>query len=101
MTDQRASHHPPSALDDLVSQLLDCGGVLSQIISRMVQFNASGRAAPDIAPIPVVAHSLIHDTITDLAEQYSEEEIRTSASVIKDVTQSICANIFFVGPELN
>jgi len=55
MTEPIDSFQPPDALDELVEQLLECGAVLSQIISHMVRFQAGGRAAPDAAPIPEVA----------------------------------------------
>ena len=38
-------------LDELASQLLDCGGVLSQIIGGMLERQAAGRSAPDGGPI--------------------------------------------------
>jgi hypothetical protein len=34
MTDQRDSPKPPDPLDDLVTELLECGAVLSQMISQ-------------------------------------------------------------------
>jgi bifunctional DNA-binding transcriptional regulator/antitoxin component of YhaV-PrlF toxin-antitoxin module len=42
MTDHLHSAQPvPDAVDGLVTELLECGGVLSQIISGMVEFSSS------------------------------------------------------------
>jgi hypothetical protein len=101
MTDHVDASHPPDALDDLVTQLLDCGGVLSQIISQMVEFQATGRSAPDAAPIPEVAHSLIRSVLDDVAERHSRRDVKVAAAIVKQATASICDEIFYVGPELN
>jgi hypothetical protein len=101
MTDQANSYTPPDALDDLVGQLLDIGGVLSQIIDRMVQFDASGRSAPDAVPVPEMAHALIRDVVGDLRKAYSKRDLRVAAKIVEEATGAICNNLFFVGPELN
>jgi hypothetical protein len=88
--------HP--AVDALVAQLLACGGALSQIISHMSEFEASGLSSPDAPPIIDVAHSLIRDVIRDLPERHSEDEIQASAEIVEQVTTAICENIFFVPP---
>jgi hypothetical protein len=96
MSDQSTSTNSPAALDELVSQLLSCGAVLSQIIGRMVQFEAAGRSAPDAAPIPDVAHSVIRGVLDDVAERHPDVEIRAAAAIVNEVTDAICEDIFFV-----
>ena len=89
------------SLDELVTQLLSCGGVLSQIIAGMLEFQAAGRSAPDAAPIPEVAHSLIRGVLDDVRKRHSRRDIRVAATIIAESTDAICENIFFVGPDLN
>ncbi|MDQ6776870.1 MAG: hypothetical protein M3071_11800 [Actinomycetota bacterium] len=101
MSDHIDSSPPPDALDQLVTQLLECGGVLSQIISHMVQFQAAGRSAPDAAPIPEVAHSLVRSVLGDVGKRHSKRDINIAAAIVKQATASICAEIYYVGPELN
>ena len=101
MSNRDDAVHPVDPLDELVTQLLECGGALSQIISRMTQFQAAGRSAPDAAPIPEVAHSLIRGALDELRKRYSNRDIRVAARMIGETTDAICENIFFVGPELN
>jgi hypothetical protein len=101
MTDHHHSAKPQDAVDQLVAELLDCGGVLSQIISHMVQFEASGRSAPDAAPIPEVAHSLIRDVLGDLRKRHSKRDIAVAAAIVNEATAAICNDLFAVGPELN
>jgi len=95
------SSHPPDALDQLVTELLDCGGVLSQMISHMVEFQAAGRSAPDAAPIPEVAHSVIRSVLGDVGKRHSKRDIKVAAAIVKQATASICEEIYYVGPELN
>jgi hypothetical protein len=97
---KRTAHKQPTPFDELVTQLLECGGVLSQIISSMVQFEASGKSPPGIAPIPEVAHSLILGVTTDLTRKYSEDEIATCARVVEDMTTAISEQIFAVDLDL-
>ena len=95
------SSSPPDALDQLATELLECGGVLSQIISHMVRFQAAGRAAPDAAPIPEVAHSIVRDVLNHVGKRHSKRDIRVAAAIVKEATTAIRDDIFFVGPELN
>jgi hypothetical protein len=101
MTDLLHPSPPPDALDDLVTQLLECGAILSQIISHMVQFQAAGRSAPDAAPIPEVAHSLIRGVLGGVGKRHSKRDIRAAATIVKQATASIGNEIYFVGPDLN
>lgn len=101
MTEHRCSPQPPSdALDELVAHLLAFGGVLSQIIAHMVRFDTSGKAAPDAAPIPDVAHSLISGISGPLSIRHSKRDIRVAAKIVQELTDEICEEIIFVPPEL-
>lgn len=95
-------HNDPQsddALDELVCQLLSCGGVVSQLVSHMVQFEAAGRSAPGTAPIPAVAHSLIRSVIDALGRRYSHPDLKMAAAIVEDVTDAICNEIFLVNPD--
>jgi len=87
------------ALDALIAELLECGGALSQIISSMYEFKASGRSSPDAPPVTEVAHSLIRSVVEDLPKRYSDEAIRASAHMVNEITTAVCDEIFFVPPE--
>ena len=97
MTSQNTSP-AADALDALVAELLACGGVLSQIISHMYEFEASGLSSPDTRPIPEVAHSVIRSVVEDLLKRHSDEEIRTSADIVNEIAMAICDEIFLVPP---
>jgi hypothetical protein len=92
---------PSHPLDELAKQLLECGGVLSQIISHMVSFQPRGEPPPDLAPIPEVAQSLIRSVLDDVGKRHSKRDIRVAAAIVGEATREISENIFFVGPELN
>lgn len=97
MTDNEAVPNA-DALDELVAQLLDCGGPLSQIIGSMHEFEASGLSAPDAPPILQVAQSVIRGVVGDVSDCYSDEQIRVAAEIVERVTTAICENIFLVPP---
>jgi len=92
---------PPDALDEFVTQILECGGVLSQIISAMVEFQSSGRSAPDAAPIPEVAHSVIRDVLGGVGKRHSKRDIKVAARIVREATEAICSDLYVLGPELN
>jgi hypothetical protein len=99
MTDDTETFKAQDPLDDLVHELLECGAVLSQMISGMVEFEASGRAVPDTAPIPEIAHDLIRSVSTDVRHGFSRRDIKVAARMVKQVTAAICSDIFYVPPE--
>jgi hypothetical protein len=101
MTDHPNSSPPPDVLDELTSQLLDCGGALSQIISHAVQWDAAGRSDPDAAPAPDVLRALIRDALGELAQHHARYELRRAASIIAEATTLICENIFLVPLDLD
>jgi hypothetical protein len=101
MSDQQDFIQRPDPLDELVTQLLDCGGVLSQIVARMAEFQAAGRLAPDHVPIPEVARTLLRDVLDEVVERHSIRDVRVAAEIIAESTDAICEGIFYVGPELN
>lgn len=99
MTDQSPPQPPAAPLDELVANLLDCGGALSQMISHMVAFEASGKGSPDAAPIPETAHELIRSVSEDVPKRYSKRDIRIAARIVELITDAICEDIFFVPPD--
>src|SRR5438874_5940392 len=86
MTDHLAQLPPGNALDELVDQLLECGGVLSQIVGHMVRAEASGLSSPDAAPIAEVAHDVIRDAVSEKMARYGAADLTAAARVVKDAT---------------
>lgn len=96
MTKQAPPLQPHDALDELVSELLGCGAVLSQMITHMITCDAAGKAAPDVAPIPTVAHPLIRGVLIDVARRRSRRDVKVATAIIRDATEAIAENIFLV-----
>jgi hypothetical protein len=92
----RSERIQDDVLDELVSQLLDCGGVLSQMITGMVEWQAAGRSAPNAAPIPQVAHALIASVLTSVRRRHSRRDLKVAAAIVDEVTQAVCDEIFCV-----
>jgi hypothetical protein len=101
MTNPHLPAPPADPVDELITQLLEVGGVLSQIVSRMVEFRACGRSAPDAAPIPEIAHSVIRGVLDGIRKVHSKRDVRVAATIVAECTEAIAENVFFVGPELN
>lgn len=99
MTDHFEPVGPREPLDELVSELLSVGAVLSQIVARMVRFEAEGRTAPDAAPIPEVARTVLRDVLGDLRKRHSKRDIRVAAAIVAEATEAICNDVFFVEPD--
>jgi hypothetical protein len=89
-----------SVVDELVTQLLECGAVLSQIISHMVAFEQSGRSSPDTGPIPEIAHGLLRSVLGDVRRRHSRRDITVAARIVREATETISENIFMVPPEV-
>ena len=96
MTQHIRGATPRDGLDDLVAELLQCGGVLSQIMSQMSQCESSGRSAPDAAPIPETTHSLICGVLREVTRKHSSRDLKVAARIINEVTETILENIFFM-----
>jgi hypothetical protein len=86
-------------LEELANQLLECGAVLSQIVSGMVQWQAAGLSHPDAAPIPDTARSLVADVLKEVKPKHSRRDLKVAAAIVKEATDAISENIFFVDPE--
>ena len=98
MSDLPRPSQPPTALDQLVGELLGAGAVLSQIISGMIRYEAESGPVPDAAPIPDVAHGLLVRTLSDLRHHYSRRDLKVAARILKEATDCICENIYYVPP---
>ena len=101
MPKESRAHPPPNPLEELADRLLECGGVLSQIISHMVAAQRSGQCDADVAPIPEVARSLVGDVLADLAKRRTDEAIGTAAGIVDGATTLIVDNIVFVPLDVN
>jgi hypothetical protein len=99
MSQQADTYKPPDPLDELVEQLLSCGGVLSQMLAGMLEFDASGRSSPDAAPIPDTMRTLIRSVVTGVGKRYSKRDLRVAAAIVDQVTDSICEEIYYIPPE--
>ncbi len=99
MTNNVPPHEAADPLDEIVEELLQCGGVLSQMIAGMVEFESSGRSASDTAPIPEVAHDLIRSVSLHVPRRYSKRDLRTAAKIVKEITNAICEDIYVIPPE--
>jgi hypothetical protein len=96
MDAQTHSNGRDLALDDLVRGLLDCGGVLSQIIAGMVEFQASEHAPADLVPIPDIAFDLVRSVTVDHVRGRSRRDLAVAAAIVAEVTTAISEDIYRV-----
>lgn len=96
MSQTRRTSVATDSLDELVDRLIECGGVLSQMVAHMVEFQESGRSAPDAPPIPDVLRTLVRESVRQIRRRHSKADIRTAAAIVDQVTDAICSEILFV-----
>jgi hypothetical protein len=96
MSDLNASPQSSQVLDEFIGQLLGAGAVLSQIISQMARHAAAAGPTPDAVPIPDAAHELLASVLTDLKRRYSRRDLTVAARILKNATDSICEEVYFV-----
>ncbi len=98
MSENHSPHTRPTvALDALIAELIVCGGVLSQIVANMAEFEAAGLSAPDSPPIGDVLHKLLSDVLEPVAKPHPAAEIETASVLLREITETICTEIFVVG----
>ncbi len=85
--------------DELAIELLDCGGLLNQMIAQMLEFSQSGRSAPDAPPIPDVVRGLLREVIVDVSELHSESDLSTAVQIVRETVEGMVNDIFFIPPE--
>jgi hypothetical protein len=96
MNTDAAPSTPSDALDELVDQPLNCGGVLSQLVGHMIKAEAARRADPGSVPIPEVAHGVIRDALGDLPDHHPDDDLETAARIVEEATNAICQNVFLL-----
>jgi hypothetical protein len=90
MTKRSETHHDAdTALEQLVTDLLDCADLLRQIIGFMNGFCGARRSDPDAPPIEVLIHGLVTDMVEPLAANRGLVELETASSVIEDFTRMV------------
>lgn len=97
MNDNPNCHHSSAgALGALVAQLIVCGGVLSQIVNHMVQWEPADGSAGDAVPIPAALQELLRGVLEPLASTHSTSELEAITVILAEVTETICDEVFFV-----
>jgi hypothetical protein len=87
---------PDDVLHRFVGELLGAGAVLSQIVSQMARFDAARGERPDAVPIPQAAHELLSSVLAELRSRHSRRDWNVAATILKEATETICADVFFV-----
>ncbi len=87
---------PDDVLERFVAELLGAGAVLSQIVSQMVRFDAEHGVNPDAVPIPQAAHELLCNGLVQVKPRHSPRDWKVAAAILKEATDAICDNVFFV-----
>jgi hypothetical protein len=93
---------PPRAeptLDALITELIECGGVLSQIVAHMAFCDRAGYSAPDAPPPGVVLRELLTGVLKPIVAECPSEQTEATTVLLRDVTRTICDEIMFVPVE--
>jgi hypothetical protein len=87
--------------DALATELLDCGGVLSQTIAGMVAHEASRGGATEYVAIPEAARSLLREVLDELSDRHSADDAAIAARLVGEVTDALTNDVFLVNPDWN
>ena len=87
---------PDDVLDRFVGELLGAGAVLSQIVSQMARFDAAFGESPDAVPIPQAAHEFLSSVVAELKPRHSRRDWKVAAAILKETTETICNDVYFV-----
>jgi hypothetical protein len=96
---ENLSSLPTDPVDELATQLLECGGILSQIISHMVAYQEGLPSGQHEVPIPETAHALIRDVLGSVRKSHSKRDIKVAAAIVRQAADVISEEVFFVEPE--
>lgn len=86
-------------LDELAEQLLICGGVLSRMVTGMVDYEAEHGVPPGSPHVLEVAHELIRSLLGPVAARHPASEIEAAVAIVDEVTTEICEEIYVVDPD--
>jgi hypothetical protein len=89
----------PAPLDELATQLLECGAVLSQVVAGAAGFAAEGQLTP-VVPIPAGAHEVVASVLDRVRRRYSKRDIRVAAAIVGEAAEAISEEVFIVDPGL-
>ena len=87
--------------DQLANELLDCGGVLSQVVAGMVEHQNAQDGSSEYVAIPDAVHALMREVLEDVGERHSEAEAAIAAQLVRDVTNAFTSDIFLDHPDWN
>lgn len=85
-------------LDELISELLVCGTVLSQLINGMIEWETTHGCHPDAPPLSQVAHSLVTGVAADRLH-HSKRDLRVTGAIIKEIAAAVREDIYVVNPD--
>ena len=98
MEPQPTSNHRAAVLDELVSELLVCGMVLSQLIDGMAEWEMTHGCNPDAPPLTQIAHSLVSGVAADRVG-HPKRDLRVSAAIVREITAAVREDIYVVNPD--
>jgi hypothetical protein len=101
LDDEPAPAEDADPFEALAGELLDCGGVLSQLIAGMIARQASAGEATEYMAIPEGARALLRQVLGQVRERHSQQDAATAAAIVGEVTNVLTNEVFFVNPEWN
>jgi hypothetical protein len=96
-----APEREADAFDELAAELLDCGGVLSQMIAGMVAHQASADGSTEYVAIPEAARALLREVLDDVSDRHSADDATIAAQLVGEVTDALTNDVFLVNPDWN
>ena len=93
---------PEDKLGELVAGLLDCGGVLSQLVAATADpAKPNDGQGGALVPITDVVRVLVRDVLAELEVRHKPQDVATAARIVREAAEVMATDIFFVDPGLN
>lgn len=88
----------PSALYDLVDEVVSLGGPLTSIVDHMTRYQRAGASAPDAPSIPEALRNMLHGVLEPLSAEFSADDLATATAILDRVTHQVTSEIYLVPP---
>jgi hypothetical protein len=84
-----SSHRSEKAVEELVTDLLDCADLLRQILDLMRGLYRGGHSEPAIPPVEVLIQELVTSIVMPVAAPRPATELELASAILEEFTEAI------------
>jgi hypothetical protein len=84
-----SAHRCEKAVEELVTDLLDCANLLRQILDLMRGLYREGHSEPAFPPVEVLIQELVTSIVMPVASARPPAELELASAIVEDFTEAI------------